>query len=520
MKKAIKPIVITLLIICIAFGGLYGGYKYNQGKKIVEVAAVSNYGMNEYWGDSIQSYGEVTSEKSQTAYLSSGTEILSVNVKEGDHVEAGDVLLTVKKDSQDINGKNLEIQKASQDLKVEQIKLSRLMDTEPVPTYIYTQNVYRDYSYTSQVRYKAIEEIADDGYGGKYEAGDVVAEESFTYLGKSLGFTYYIYKDTTVDGVTKRKSMTVDALGGDLSGMTESQIKESDLFEAENVTDTYNYLASVIYGDSETGKIVGETDYSIEGDTIHDKKVPEGMNAKQLEEAILDAQDSVKKKDLALRKLTNQLEVMKNTTDDGSIIAKVSGTVSKIQNKDNYNNTQPFMIITATDEYFISGSIGEFYLDEVSVGDTVDISSWETGTSAVATITEISEYPNTDSNNFYSGDGNNNSSSYQFKASFDRSSGIEIGSAVDITITPKNQQQAGLYIPSQFIRKDAAGSYVMKMNSDGVLEKTYIKVGKTVWGTMTEVRDGLTMEDYFAFPYGVGENEGVKCKIVDYLENS
>ena len=46
----------------------------------------------------IDSYGEVTADKSQMGYLPQGAEVLSVNVKEGDHVEEGDVIISVKKE--------------------------------------------------------------------------------------------------------------------------------------------------------------------------------------------------------------------------------------------------------------------------------------------------------------------------------------------------------------------------------------------------------------------------------------
>ena len=107
MKKIIKPLIVLVVIVGLVVGGLYGYFRYNRGKKIAQVVSLSSYGMDGYWGDSIESYGTVTSEKSQTTYLASGTEVLSVNFAEGDHVEAGDVLLTVKKESQNIRGKEL-----------------------------------------------------------------------------------------------------------------------------------------------------------------------------------------------------------------------------------------------------------------------------------------------------------------------------------------------------------------------------------------------------------------------------
>ena len=516
MKKIIKIVLIVVVVIGIVVGGLFFGYRYNQGKKTAEVAPLSNYAMDDYWGDSIESYGEVTAEKSQVAYIDSESEIKSVNVKVGDHVEEGDVIITVAKETQDINNKILEIAKANQGLKVEQIKLQRLMNTKPAPTYVYSQDVDKDYHFVEKVQYKASTDYSDDGHGGSYKEGDVVAEEGFTYDGVSTGFTYYFYNDETDgEGNTTRKSYTADSLQGDLKSV---ELNDTN-FTINKKEGVYTYLRSTTYYDAETNKMVGEINYTMEGEVESEHKVPEGMNAQELQEAIADAQSTIKQQDLEIRKLQSELQVMKNTDDNGEIKAKVSGTVSKIQDKDNYNKNIPFFVVTATDEYYITGSIGEFYLNSVHIGDEVTVDDWETGNSTQAVITAINDTPKKEEEGYWGGDGNSNVSNYEFKATFDKSCGIEIGSTVNISITPQDAGESSLYIPSYFIKKDSAGSYVMRMNKKKKLEKVYIKVGKKLWGEMTEVKSGITNDDYLAFPYGNGEREGIKCEIIDFFED-
>ncbi|SFN48680.1 Biotin-lipoyl like [Pseudobutyrivibrio sp. UC1225] len=492
MKKIIKIVLIIVVLAGLVTGGLYFGYNYKQGKKVAKVAPLSNMGTDSYWGDDIQSFGQVTADKSQMGYLPSKAEVLSVNVKEGDHVEAGDVILSVKKETQDINNKKLQIAKANHDLSVEQLKLDRLMKTEPAPDYVYWQDVYADYEYVEAREY--------------YDSSDkLIGEELFDMNGNSVGFSKILY-----DGGEEVRR--------DLDSQTDiDAIKSSSATTKEKKT-VYNYLRSTSYFDYDTGKLVGETSYDMDGKVISEKKPPEGMKADELNAAIADAQDSIKKQDLEIRKLQYELETMENTTDTGDVVAKVSGTVSKVQDINNYNTSQPFFVVTATDEYFISGSIGEFYLDQLKIGDTVSISCWDNGATAEAKVISISDTPATDGGNFWS-EGNSNSSNYEFKASFDKNSGIEIGSAVDISITPSGQEEKGIYIPVYLIRKDSGGSYVMRMNDSNRLEKVYVKVGKTVWGYQTQVKSGLTMDDYLAFPYGDGAIEGVQCEQVEYLED-
>ena len=99
--------------------------------------------------------------------------------------------------------------------------------------------------------------------------------------------------------------------------------------------------------DYDTGKVVGEIVYNLDGDVEDEKKVPKGMNAEELSEAITSVQEEIKKQDLSIRRLNSELEEMQNTDDSGEVKAKISGTISKIQNQENYNSTQPFFVISA-----------------------------------------------------------------------------------------------------------------------------------------------------------------------------
>ena len=58
----------------------------------------------------------------------------------------------------------------------------------------------------------------------------------------------------------------------------------------------------------------------------------------------------------------------------------------------------------------------------------------------------------------------------------------------------------------------------MKMNKKGLLKKKYVTVGKTVYGSMIQIKKGVSAEDYLAFPYGTGSKEGIKCEKVDSLD--
>jgi len=511
MKKIIKPLIVIVVIAGLVVGGLYGYFRYNRGKKIAQVVSLTTYGMDGYWGDSIESYGTVTAEKSQTTYLASGTEVLSVNFAEGDHVEAGDVLLTVKKESQNIRGKELEVEKAQQIYTANVNRLERLENTTPIPEHIASQADTRDITYIPEKIYVVKEgaSFMDD-----YTEGDRVFSIEYEPNGDEFGRLYYssvsLYPYDEVKDIDK-----INAIKEEL-GKIEDLSTVFEIYEEEVTTEI---TVGNWYYDTSNGNIIGHEGIGPHGEIREEYIEPKGYTPTQLEEAIEQTKKDLARAELDLRIKANQLEEMKNTNENGEMIAKVSGTVSKVQSADNYNSTQPFMIVSATDEYFISGTIGEFYLGNVHVGDKVSVMSWDNGMTADAVITDISDSPDTsEENNYYMGGGNTNVSNYVFKASFDRSSGIEIGAAVDITITPDNVEAGGMYIPNFFIRKDSGGNYVMRMNEKNRLEKVYVRIGKSLWGEMLEVKSGITMDDCLAFPYGNGAIEGIKCKKVESLD--
>ena len=67
-----------------------------------------------------------------------------------------------------------------------------------------------------------------------------------------------------------------------------------------------------------------------------------------------------------------------------------------------------------------------------------------------------------------------------------------------------------LYLESMFIRTENGKSYVMARGEDGRLEQRWVQTGRDLWGSYTQIRGGLTIDDYVAFPYGRDVTEGAK----------
>lgn len=95
-KSPWKAILITVLVLAVLGSGGFFGFRYFRSRNTepVYVYDFNMVGMTEYWGDSKQSYGPVTSDKIQTVYLSSTQTITQILVAPGDTVKKGDVLMT------------------------------------------------------------------------------------------------------------------------------------------------------------------------------------------------------------------------------------------------------------------------------------------------------------------------------------------------------------------------------------------------------------------------------------------
>ena len=231
----------------------------------------------------------------------------------------------------------------------------------------------------------------------------------------------------------------------------------------------------------------------------------------ELAKMISDKQEEIKGLQVDKKSAELEYKTAKAQNDSGAIIATIDGIVSEIN--ENYGEDEPFITIKSTDGLTVKGNIGELNLDKIQIGSTVQIQSWDTGETADATVTEIDTDPVSD----YSQTGmdNPNSSTYQFTAQTAPDADIDVGSGISITI-PSDTEDSGMYIPKVYVRDEDGKHYVMK-DDGGKLKKQYIKTGKTVYGSLIEIKGGITSDDKICFPYGKNIKEGIKTKDTDQV---
>mgnify|MGYP000075607786 CR=1 FL=1 len=100
---------------------------------------------------------------------------------------------------------------------------------------------------------------------------------------------------------------------------------------------------------------------------------------------IAEQEKKLKDLDLDKRKAELEVEKFKAKSTDGVIYATVTGVVKNLQDKDDLpNDGTPFMEVTGSEGLYVTGGVSELLLDQVKPGQTINVSSWESGVSCEA----------------------------------------------------------------------------------------------------------------------------------------
>ena len=217
--------------------------------------------------------------------------------------------------------------------------------------------------------------------------------------------------------------------------------------------------------------------------------------------------------DLESAQITYQQDQL--VSEHGEVLAAIDGVVTEVKDASSLAAGDTLLTVKGSENFTVTAYVGELSLDTVAVGDTLNVNTYESGTSTTATVTEIGTSPVDGS--FGWGNDNPNNSYYPVYATVDDPDvQMTVGEYCEITLMDDGSSDGGSYLELMYVRKDEQGSYVMKANDQNKLEKQYIATGKTVWGSMVEIRGGLTMDDRIAFPYGKTVKEGAPVIDADY----
>lgn len=547
MSKKLKKGIIAAACVVGVCGAVWGGLTIarNAQRGDVNVYAVNECAMTDYWGDTSNTSGMVTTDKLQKIYISQSQTVKKVWVKEGDSVKKGTALVsydstltqaTVEraKIDYDRQTENLEVMKNELELlkkaknketleaektKLEaelQAEISRLdgaggydpeKDVEPglvtpmaegsgnskdKPIYYYwltdeplSDKVLRNLLHGTEINratpmdktptvstYLVLVSRDKDKMGGMPTSRGLLITETFT-------------PDSTEQPVE----------GAPISGTVSISFRFCDLPEYIDPERTY---------DSDKYKELTRKIAQIQ------ELLDASMTQLEINKAILEKAQAVKEQEVNLKVAKLKLDKKLAELGDGNVYAEFDGTVKAVRDPDEaYNNSEAVVELSGGGGYYVTGTLSEMDLGSVQVGDSVSISSWMTGAACEGTIVSIDDYPTSNGNNW--GDGNSNVSYYPFKVFVTEDANLQPNDYVDIQYqkdTSAEESGSSLYLQSMFIRTDNGKSYVMARGEDGRLEQRWVQTGRDLWGSYTQIRGGLTIDDYVAFPYGRDVVEG------------
>ena len=552
-KKLKKAIIIAACAVGVC-GAVWGGLTIarNAQRSDVKVYSVNDFCMTDYWGDTSSTSGMVTTDKIQKVFLSSSQTVNKVWVAEGDSVRKGDKLISydstltqasveqakIDYDRQDeslTTAKNeleyLKKAKNKETLKQELDKLTAELDAlkkkyDEDPDHPYngdapvTEGAIKDYKKTMTVKGADGSDQTVNVLYYSWLSTSRLNDSKVTEILTNLGTLRADKDHPSVDTYVVLVQRYEDKVGGYVDNTVGLVITETYTAGDDTAVPAVPESRSVSFSVRSDLPEFEDTERKYDDAAI--KKLQQKINLanmylensmeqKDLAKAIVDKAQEVKEKEVNLRLAKLSLDKKTKELGDGNVYAEFDGTVKAVRNADEaYNNSEAVIELSGGGGYYVTGTLSEMELGSVKVGDTVSISSWMTGAACEGTIVSIDDYPTTSGNSW--GDGNRNVSYYPFKAFVEEDAALQANDYVDIQYQKAGTQEQGnsLYLQSWFIRTDNGKSYVMARNEDGRLEQRWVQTGRDLWGSYTQIRGGLTTDDYVAFPYGRDVVEGAR----------
>lgn len=238
-----------------------------------------------------------------------------------------------------------------------------------------------------------------------------------------------------------------------------------------------------------------------------------GMTAAEI--AKLCREQEKKLKELTADAVITQSEynLMLREFSDGCIRATLDGVVvGLLTEEDARQNKLPMLKVSDGGGFYVRGSVSELEKDKLKPGQEVTINDWNTGMMYTGTVESIGDFPIQDEG--WNGMGNPNASYYPFRVFIDGTADLQEGSYVSVTYSAAEAEN-GIYLENPFLRTDDGEPYVYVRGKNGKLEKRTVTTGKSLWGSYTEIRSGLTADDYVAFPYGKNVKPGAATQESD-----
>ena len=544
MKKSKKKgLILALVIVLLAAAGL-GIWYYlgHNSSEPVYVYPFSYLGMTEYWGDSQESYGPVTTDRIQTVFLSDTQTVTEVLVQQGDTVKKGDLLMTFDTTLSDLalERKRLDVEKKKLQLQDAQKELRRINNMKPMVIPAPSDEPEEDENLGTALgsAYRLSEQKEYDGssqekalilwLSGSKAVDDALLE---TIRLRAEEFQNYNAEHNPPQEEEPSEEMPEAASEGEsLSDAGETEPTEEQPYVPFEVY-TYHVIFKITEGDMSLGgrklwqglKVTGSgsnfafqfftpaiSDYTVteDGDIADTPQIDfgSGYTAAQISQMRVEQEKKIKDLEFEIRMAEADYKIAQTEASDGKVYATIDGeVVSLLTEEEAKLQMQPFLKVSGGGGFYVEGFVSELEKDNLLLGQEVTVNDWQTGMTHVGTIESIGDFPTPEG--YYSGLGNPVASYFPFRVFVDGSADLQAGRYVSVMYSA-GAAENGIYLQNPFLRTENGKSYVYVLGEDSKLEKRFVTTGKALWGSYTEILSGVTAEDLIAFPYGKNVKEG------------
>ena len=545
-------------------------------------------GMTEYWGDSQESYGPVTTDRIQTIFLSDTQTVTEILVQAGDTVKKGDLLMTFDTTLSDLQleRKRLDVEKLKLQLEDAEDELRQINSMKPmvIPTTSGSSESDEDlgvmltdpYRISSQKTYdgstqeKALicwlrdDTDIDDSI---FAAIQVAAEEYQTYnqpdptepseepteepsdpseepTEESTQPSSEPEEETTEPTEetteateessepetepTEEPTMMFGRIPSSASAVTKEPVTVTSFHVVFRVT--YNNMSlgsKQLWQGMKVTRTDGGYTFRFEDAVIPDHMMVDlgsddtsvdnsgvdygsGYTAAQIAQLRSDQQKKIKELEFQIKMADAEYKIMQTEINDGNVYSEIDGEVVSLLSEEEAKQTQqPLMKVSGGGGFYVEGFVSELEKANMKIGQEVTVNDWNTGMTYTGTVESVSDFPTR--SGYYNGNGNPNASYYPFQVFVDETADLQAGNYVSVMYSAAESEN-GVYLENPFLRTEQGRSYVYVLGAGGKLEQRFVTTGKSLWGSYTEIREGLTAEDLVAFPYGKNVKPGAAAE--------
>ena len=547
--KLLIPVVAVVLVAAIGVGIWHVAGSANA--EPVNVYPFEYLGMTEYWADSQESYGPVTTDSIQTVYLSETQTVIQTLVEVGDTVQKGDLLMIFDTTLSDLalERERLAVEKLKIQLNEAYTRLREIRNMKPMV-----------------IPEPTVPEETEPNLGTMLtEPYRISVQTEFDGSSEDLALICWIRNDTRINDelleAVRQAAVEYQTLNAPVEVPTEptevpeettepteipeetTEPTEPEVPEVE-VTQFYVVFKSTegdmslgittvwqgmdVTLDPDTGVYTfalynadGFDDHTVVPSEEPEPTEPEidmgsGFTAAEIAEMRAQQEKLIRDLEFQVKMAEADYKIKQTEVESGELRATIDGEVVSLLSEEEAKMTmQPVLKVSGGGGYYIEGSVSELERDNLVIGQEVTVNDWNNGMVYTGTIQSIGDAPSADGS--WNGMGNPNASYYPFTVFVDGSADLQPGYYASVMFTSATAQN-GIYLENPFLRTEQGKSYVYVRGEDGNLEKRYVTTGKSLWGSYTEILSGITAEDFIAFPYGKNLKEGVPTKESDLSE--